>query len=512
MDLAFLKQMALELNDTITGGFVGKIHQPLPRDIVVRVRVPGAGEKKLVLSADPRLGRVHLTGLKMPNPPSPPRFCAYLRAHFQGCRIMEVCCDPNDRIVRVVGVRKRDNRRQSRDLILELLGRDSNIILVDGESNLIMECLHRIPEKETGTRVVSPGVSYEPPPLGNRPLVERPRPGEGRPMSPGIGTDNRGRRKLTLEADPETDVVFETALDAADAYYGEALQSQMAESLKRMLAGPLRNRIRAIQRRLEKIQGDRTRAEKFAAMQQDGELLKANLHLVKRGMDSVTVQDWETGERRHISLNPAWGKIENMERLFARSAKGRRGRAMVERRIRDTLDELRALEDQLYFVEEAADLDALNQLASESPTGAPRSKERNNQSRNQQNRDPETMWRRFLSPGGREVFVGKSGRSNDLLLRRKARKGDLWFHVKDRPGAHVLMPVRTREPPSDTDKEFAAGLAVHFSKAEGAGKAEVIMADAKDLSRPKGAHPGTVKVGSFTTILATEVDDCREGA
>jgi len=77
MDLAILQKVALELNEILPGGFINKIHQPLPREIVLRIRVLGGGEKMLVLSSDPKLGRIHLIDLKIPNPPRPPRFCAF---------------------------------------------------------------------------------------------------------------------------------------------------------------------------------------------------------------------------------------------------------------------------------------------------------------------------------------------------------------------------------------------------------------------------------------------------
>ena len=107
--------------------------------------------------------------------------------------------------------------------------------------------------------------------------------------------------------------------------------------------------------------------------------------------------------------------------------------------------------------------------------------------------------------------MGRSARGNDFLVRNKARKGDLWFHVKDFPGAHVLLPARSGHPPSQQDKEFAAGLAAYYSKARGKGKVEVIIADAGQLERPRGALPGQVIVKSYETILSAGVEPCQPG-
>ena len=70
MELNALKVEVGFLNQTLKGGFIAKIFQPLPREIVMKVRLATFGEKRLVLSADPALGRIHTTRLKIPNPPS----------------------------------------------------------------------------------------------------------------------------------------------------------------------------------------------------------------------------------------------------------------------------------------------------------------------------------------------------------------------------------------------------------------------------------------------------------
>lgn len=103
------------------------------------------------------------------------------------------------------------------------------------------------------------------------------------------------------------------------------------------------------------------------------------------------------------------------------------------------------------------------------------------------------------------MLVGRNAHGNDFLVRHKARKGDLWFHVKDFPGSHVLLRAGTADLASSGDREFAAGLAVYFSKALGKGRVEVIIADAAALERPKGALPGQVRVKSFKTILSDQI-------
>ncbi len=506
MDLSILQQTARELNESLAQAFINKIHQPLPRDIVLRTRLRGGGGGNLVLSADPQAGRIHLTHIRMPNPPTPPRLCAYLRAHFQGSRIMEVSAAVEDRVVRIRAVRGADPHRREMDLILELLGRDSNIILVDGSSNLIMECLHRLPARETGTRIVIPGQPYELPPKSSARIKPTPHHGSEGRESPGIRVGSGGRRRLVLDAVHPDDETFPSMNEAADTYYGARLQSAILKALRRQAGAPLKAKIAGLARRIVKVQADAKRLERFEGRRQDGELLKANLRFAKKGMTTLTVDDWYTGKPRTIKLDPTLGPIANMELIFRKAAKGKRGKNIAARRLEESLQEKKALEEILFFVEESQDADQLEDMAQwavrlRRPIGLPGTGKPDTGSK------PESRFlREFLTPSGRPVFVGKSAQGNDFLLRRKARKGDLWFHVKGMPGSHVLLPERSREPASVEDMEYAAGLAVEFSRARGGGKVEVMAADVADVGRPKGALPGQVTVASYMTIVSGGVD------
>ena len=166
------------------------------------------------------------------------------------------------------------------------------------------------------------------------------------------------------------------------------------------------------------------------------------------------------------SWSRPWTAIRNMEKIFKASAKGKRGKDRVEERLRQTTEELSALKDLLFFVEEAGDVDELNRLAPDVPAVlSPGASQRSEKTRR---RDSAGSWfRTCRSPEGRLVLVGKSARGNDFLLREKARKGDLWFHVKGVAGAHVLLPVRGNEEPTREDIEFWRGFGGSFLESQG---------------------------------------------
>ncbi|MBM3302285.1 MAG: DUF814 domain-containing protein, partial [Deltaproteobacteria bacterium] len=372
-------------------------------------------------------------------------------------------------------------------------------------SNRIMECLHQIPERETTSRVVIPGAAYCLPPKGAAQAVPEGYDPHSTRIRPGIRTEATGKSRLVLDAAPE-DQSFPTMNQAVEAFFTPKLESVLLDAARRQAAGPLKSRIRTLDRRIEKIEADQRRLKQFESLAEQGELLKANLHLVRKGTAQLEVSDWTTGKLRTIPLDPSLGPIANMEKLFRKVAKGKRGERIVQQRLIETIAEKDALEEMVYFVEQTTDMEELELMAASAIGSEPR-EARDWPTRHSDAREDESrLFRQFPAPSGRQVLVGKSGRGNDYLLRHKASKSDLWFHVKGIPGAHVLLPERGPEPATTTDIEFAAGLAVHYSKARGAGKGEVIIARVQDLERLKGALPGQVKVKRHKVLLCREVE------
>jgi predicted ribosome quality control (RQC) complex YloA/Tae2 family protein len=140
-----------EIAPAIETGWIQKVFQPTPRAIMLEIRTPGQ-TLSLFMSADPETARLHLLTQRFPNPPSPPPFCQFLRAHIQGARIDGLEQVQGDRIVRL----RLTAREGPCTLIAELTGRKADLLLVNGDE-LVMTALESAREQI--------GKPYQPPVL-----------------------------------------------------------------------------------------------------------------------------------------------------------------------------------------------------------------------------------------------------------------------------------------------------------------------------------------------------------
>jgi predicted ribosome quality control (RQC) complex YloA/Tae2 family protein len=100
----------------------------------------------------------------------------------------------------------------------------------------------------------------------------------------------------------------------------------------------------------------------------------------------------------------------------------------------------------------------------------------------------------YALPGGWEVLAGRTDAANDYLSIRLARPDDRWFHIRGMPGSHVVLRVPTGAVPDRETLERAAAIAAFHSKARGAGTVAVSCTEARHVSKPRGARPGTVSI------------------
>jgi predicted ribosome quality control (RQC) complex YloA/Tae2 family protein len=451
-----------EIRPAVVGGWIQKIHQPGPRTITLEIR--GAGRTLfLLLSADAETARLHVLARRYPNPPSPPPFCQFLRAHLQSARIDGLEQMSGDRIVRL-GLTVRSGPCA---LIAELTGRRSNLIVVSGEETVLAALdAERAPV----------GRTYQPP-------AARIAHEEG-PEVPSPGPLDHGER-----------FPISSALERRYREREEALVRTRAQQAR---VSELKSRIKKTARRADALRGDIEKARRYRDYDRYGELLKVNLHAMGKGDDRITVIDYFDPEVPEliIPLDPARTPQANMEDYF----KKHRKYVAAEREIAPRLD---ATERELHVLQ--AERSRIEQGSWEPEAKAPGNPARPlspHTGRQKRLGDRRAgPFRRFISSDGLPIYVGRNASENELLTFGEGRPDDLWLHAHGTPGSHVLVRLdKGVEPPYETLRD-AATLAVLYSDLKKSGKGEVIYTRRKYVRKLKGKPPGTVTVTNEKTLF-----------
>ncbi len=172
LDALCLSGLVHELNSALSGSKIDKIYQPGRDEVVLSLRTAG-GTKRLLLSANPNHPRPQLTEISRENPDVPPMFCMLLRKYLTGGRILEITQPPMERVVEFhLETLDELGDRTKRSLVLEAVGRRSNLILLDREGR-ITDCLRRVDGDVSSSRQVLPGMFYRlPPPQAKRNPLE----------------------------------------------------------------------------------------------------------------------------------------------------------------------------------------------------------------------------------------------------------------------------------------------------------------------------------------------------
>ena len=463
MYLQDIKQILAELQQQLAGASCVKIHQPRPAVIVIKLW-NGRHTLRLLLSAEGRASRLHLTEQQWLNPSTPPRFCQLLRARLSRIDSLEILNE--DRIVRVAG----QGKQGPCSLILELTGMSSNMHLVDAADRVIDSL-----QREQGQRRLRPGSPYQCPEriqdlhTSDSPQELVPKPGE-------------------------------SLSQAVEKLYSEKRQTGESQDLRQRMEQSIKRRRKKLQKRLQAIDAE---AVQQADRRQDrliGDLLLAHLHRIEPGMQDVTLPNdfADPPETIRIPLDPRLTPQDNAARYYKRSRKFQRAEEHHRRRRQETLQELEWLDQLNYQLEDSVKNSDIEEIAEElRVAGLLREPNRLHARKTQTASQP----REAKSPSGFKILCGRNNRQNATLSSRSLNKGDLWFHARDCPGAHVVLKSGQGGRVTDADRSYAAALAAGYSQARQADKVEVMMAQADAVKRPKGAPPGLVTVAFHKTLL-----------
>jgi predicted ribosome quality control (RQC) complex YloA/Tae2 family protein len=488
LSLTELRRAARVLDARIGGHRLQAVAQSDDRSIVLTTYGGASADRRGVrqhvrLSCGAASARVSLCRKPPRSGRAPGAFVQYLRAHLLGATAVGVRLVGEDRQI-ALRLRARDG---DFDLLLAILGRRSNVLLLD-ERQRVVSALRSLSETRPE---LSLGAPWRPPDSA----------------LPGPGED-----RFAAVPDPRL-------LEAIEEAYATGECAEACAALRRRIEQALRKGRRSLERKLEKLDRDLARAQQDAGLERQGELLKGVLGRVRKGDQRVLARDYATGEEVAIDLDPTRTPSENLTQLFKRYRKAVRtltqGGAQ-QHAVREALAALAAESEALAALGEASDgagLEALEAFAARPGVAELLARHASNREAPKPGRTrlPERriggrpvparlLPRRYRSDGGLEIWVGRSDEGNDHLTTRLARGNDLFFHLDGSPGSHVVLRTGGRpDPPAEAILD-ACELAVHFSKQRDASRADVHVVPIKNVRKPKGAKPGLVMVHGGKTV------------
>ena len=558
LDAITLSALARELQDKLEGAKIDKIQQP-ERDMILLSLHGREGKQKLLLAAGTGNARVQLTQASFENPAEPPMFCMLLRKHLTGARILSVTQPAHERVLKLaLETRDELDRTGSKTLIAELIGRSSNLILVDGEGRIV-DCLRRMDVAGDALRHMLPGMFYrDPPPQEKTALLES--SGEERQSLIDAADKSRPIDKWLLESfaglSPLVcrELAFRCGGDWArlplllDAFvesvqagelspylyydgkkpvdfsfmrltqYGESLRCEEPESFSDMLdsfyAGrdkleqqrrrshELMKTVRTLrdrqQRKLIARQGELEKSEEREELRKTAELITANLYRLKKGDTRFTCQDYyrEDCPEIEITLDPLKTPQQNAAAMFREYNKRKAASEHLTKLIAESEEQLEYLNSVLELIGAAEGEKDLADLRRELvDTGYLKPAGGRKQ---EKGRAQAPL--RFRSGDGMEILVGRSNLQNDELTTKLGRRTDYWLHTQKIHGSHVLIRCEG-EAPSDRSIEEAATIAAWYSQGRDGGKIPVDYTMLKNVRKPSGSLPGKVIYTDYKTIL-----------
>lgn len=540
---------AKEMRPVIISGKIDKVYQPEADELVFNIHTK-RGNVKLYASVNPAAARIHFIENSLQNPPAPLPFCMLLRKHIQGARVTDVAQVGSERIIEIsLETLNELGFTVSKKLIFEIMGKHSNIVLLDISSGKIIDCIKHVSIDVNRVRQLLPGIIYKYPPAQDKIPFKELLPEGGPPVflppeakaiqrtvggvspsfaqemaasedplsflrsaariieegrfCPVVYSDGKGSPKEfhILPLSEYEDVCQKKEFDSLslclEYYYAHKQSSnklhQKASDLERSVSSQLDK----LYLKEQRLREDLLKAENSESLRLYGELLTANIHQVRPGDKSASVINYYDGSTVNIPLDPRLSPSKNAQQYFKKYGKAKTAVKEKQLQLRTNESDIKYLDSVMSYLKNASDVSEIEALRRElEETGYLRKrkipggfKEKKISSKPY----------RYILPGGCEVLVGRNNKENDILTFKTASSRDIWMHTKDIPGSHVIVKTSCEEI-SDEDLYAAASIAAYHSKGRESENVPVDYVRVKYVKKPAGAKPGMVIFTNNKTV------------
>ncbi len=531
VDVTTLRAVLAEWRPLLLPSRFEKAQQASPQALQIGLRSL-SGINWLELSWQAEAARLHTI-------PPPPRqgdgstLAQQLQHGLRGLALIEIQQQGWERVVEL-GFARRPGEPVLRWLVVELMGRHSNLLLLDADRQVVA-LARQVKPQQSRLRPIGTGDPYQPPP----PLA-----GEPPRLEESFGSWQRRLRLVPLPLQQALRDAYQGISPALlrqllPCGWGELSVDSISPEQWQQLWQGWRQWLEAVQMgrfswQIESAgyrcwagsSGDTPAANPALAINQGmaayfSEHLGAQLLVQQRQQLQHRLQATVERESRQASeqqalldavpegealqrradallsqLQPSRQCIEEAQKLYKTARKRRRSVAAITPRLEQHRQRLASLEASLTYLEQADSLEQVGSLVAELEALLAERGQRKPAGGRQRRRAgaiegvPQPL--ELLTPSGLPIQIGRNHRQNEWIAFRPARRGDLWFHAQELPGSHVVLKSSERLA-SDADLQTAADLAAHYSRGRGNRRVPVVMVPTEELQRIPGAAPGTVR-------------------
>ncbi|RXM57156.1 fibronectin/fibrinogen-binding protein [Clostridium tetani] len=560
LDGLFLYATLEELKDSILNSKIYKINQPEKDEIVFSLK-KDKNSYKLLISASTMYPRIHFTDINKKNPMTPPMFCMILRKYLSNSKITSIYQLQLDRVV-FIDLQGKDELgfEKTYTLIIEIMGRHSNISLVEKSSSIILDSIKHITPEINSVRTLLPGLKFVLPPKSNKlnPLdytyddlekfilenniklnntfVSKVFMGVGNQLSKEIINSLNSELSLenlkdihkeielffnkvtqdnfsffiTLENDIFQDFFpidlssleqkdklhFSSPSKTLEYYYSEKDKRDRLNNKSHSLLKLVNNNLDRCHKKMEILNDNLKKCEKADKYRIYGELLTANIYSIKQGDESIDVVNYYSEDSQVININ-----LDPTKTPSTNIQNYFKRYSKLKKSKEYSLEQIKITEDEIIYLNSVL----TNIKNTENYAGIEEIKKELMDARylkfkkNIRKKETKSKPIHFISSEGIHIYVGKNNIENDYLTLKFADKRDLWFHTKNIPGSHVIL--KTLGKFTEKTIEEAANLAAFYSKGRDSSKVPVDYTEVRNVHKPNGAKPGMVIYETNKTIF-----------
>ncbi len=457
-----INKIVIELQKLLPPSHIEKIIE-IDQSVILFKLYSNGQENVLLLSLKSQEIRLHLSQQRRKAIDKPSTFLLYLRKHIQNGYLEEISTLNEDRIVQCK-IKKGDHTFY---LIFDMIQKLQNAYVLDSNKKILFHLSPLMRDMKSGDLYIPP---------------------EKKAYTV---------KKIIPE---EADKLYNQTIEE---YYTEKLTNKTYLDQLNKIASTLKSELKNSSKLVNNLKKQHDDCHKWQEWQQKGELLKSHFQLLKKGEKEIVLQNYfeQNLPEITITLDPQKSPSENVEVCFKKSKKLQSGLKHISEKLikaETSLVHIKQVYEAFEKVSDKAGLDEfINQFQNEKLL---KKAFIDKKARQKKQHSPSLPYKEFISTSNKKIYVGKSSKDNDKLTFSIGKGNDIWLHVRDYGGSHVIVPLNKSEEIDQESLLDAANLALIYSKAKKHQEGEIIYTKRKFISKRKKSPAGEVQVSEFKTI------------